>query len=228
MNPPKTIQELLQRCQHITNKSIGDLATELNVAIPENLLRAKGWIGQLIEAYLGADSTSKALPDFARLGIELKTIPVNSDGAPLESTYVCTVQSNESMLTWHDSWVYNKLKHVLWVPCLSSREIPIAQRVIQVPILWKMNAVTEEILRTDWEELMDMLQLGYAKELTSQFGTYLHIRPKAANSNVLTNYILADGTPTKIVPKGFYLRSSFTKMLLQKEFLNMKKDNELL
>lgn len=217
---PKNLQELQQRCQQIAGKTIGYLAKELQVTVPADLLQAKGWIGQLIETYLGASASSKALPDFPDLSVELKTIPVNSKNKPLESTYVCTVQSNQTMLQWRDSWVYNKLKHVLWVPCLASPELAITDRVINNPILWQMDPITEEILRTDWEELMDMLQLGYAKSLTAKHGTYLHIRPKAANSKVLIDYTDSDGNYTKIVPKGFYLRASFTQAILQQNLLN--------
>lgn len=212
---PRNLQELQQRCQQIAGKTIGYLAKELQVPVPKDLMQAKGWIGQLIEAYLGASASSKAMPDFPNLGIELKTIPINSQNKPLESTYVCTVQSNQTMLQWRDSWVYNKLKHVLWVPCLVSTKMAITDRIINKPILWPMDPETEEILRIDWEELMDMLQLGYAKNLTARHGTYLHIRPKAANSKVLIDYVDSDGNHTKIVPKGFYLRASFTQKILQ-------------
>jgi len=211
---PRNLQELQQRCQQIAGKTIGHLAEELQIIVPNDLMQAKGWIGQLIEACLGASASSKAMPDFPDLGIELKTIPVNAQNKPLESTYVCTVQSNETMLQWRDSWVYNKLKHVLWVPCLASPELAITDRIINMPILWQMDSATEDILRTDWEELMDMLQLGYAKSLTAKYGTYLHIRPKAANSKVLIDYVDSEGNNTKIVPKGFYLRSSFTHEIL--------------
>jgi DNA mismatch repair protein MutH len=217
---PRNLQELQQRCQQIAGKTIGHLAEELKISVPSDLMQAKGWIGQLIESYLGASASSKAMPDFPDLGIELKTIPVNLHLKPLESTYVCTVQSNEKMLQWRDSWVYNKLKHVLWVPCLASPELEITERTINRPILWHMDPETEDILRTDWEELMDMLQLGYAKSLTAKYGTYLHIRPKAANSKVLIDYVDAEGNNTKIVPKGFYLRSSFTRAILQQNYVD--------
>ena len=61
---------------------------------------------------------------------------------------------------------------------------------------------------------MEMLALGYGQNLSAKFGTYLHIRPKAANSKVLIDYITQDGISTKIVPKGFYLRPSFTQQIL--------------
>lgn len=215
IHAPRNLLELEQRCQQITGKSIGNIAAELNQNVPSNLVHAKGWMGQLIEMYLGATAASHAEPDFPHLGIELKTIPINQQFKPLESTYVCTVQTNQRALMWHDSWVYNKLKHVLWVPLISLPTMPVVERTIMQPILWQMDAETEEILRIDWEELMEMLQLGHAQILSAKYGTFLHIRPKAANSSTLIDYIDADGAPTKIVPKGFYLRTVFTQKILK-------------
>lgn len=206
---PENLQELQQRCQQIRDKSIGHLADELQIQVPANLLQAKGWMGQLLELYLGATGGSNAIHDFPELGVELKTIPVNTNLKPLESTYVCTVNLNETALNWHDSWVYNKLKHVLWVPVLATKELPINERKILTPFLWKMDAKTEDILRTDWEELMEMMVLGNGAKITAKYGTFLHIRPKAANSKVLIDYQDNDGNRTKIVPKGFYLRPNF-------------------
>jgi len=199
----------------MAGQSISHLAAKANLNIPTDLLHAKGWVGQLIEIYLGASSSSKALPDFANLGIELKTIPISAQNKPLESTYVCTVQTNAGTQAWRDSWVYNKLKHVLWVPIISSPDLAITNRIISKPFFWHMPEDTEDVLRTDWEELMEMLQLGYGTNLSAKYGTYLHIRPKAANSRVLVDYTDSEGNATKIVPKGFYLRSSFTHELLK-------------
>lgn len=212
---PQNIQELQTRCSQLAGRTIHSIAQELNLTIPKNLLHAKGWVGQLIETYLGTSAGNKALPDFPNLGIELKTIPVDRNTKPLESTYVCTVQTNQNVLYWRDSWVYQKLRQVLWVPILATPDLAIMNRVIGTPILWQMSEAIEEILRIDWEELMEMLELGHGKTLSAKFGTYLHIRPKAANSNVLINYVDEAGNNTKIVPKGFYLRSEFTARILQ-------------
>ncbi len=211
---PRNLQDLQSRCQQIAGKTIGHLAEELKLRVPNNLLQAKGWIGQLLEAALGASATSKAIVDFPELGVELKTIPISSGGKPLESTYVCTVQTNANAYQWRDSWVYQKLRHVLWVPFVADDNLPIPQRIIVQPFLWQMDPAMENILRTDWEELMDLLMLGEGKKLSAKFGTFLHIRPKAANNRILVDYLEHDGNHTKIVPKGFYLRTSFTQRLL--------------
>lgn len=87
--PPTSIDELLKRCQAIAGLSLGELATMANVAIPANLQRHKGWPGMLVELWLGATAGSKPQQDFPDLGVELKTIPIDAVGQPLETTYVC-------------------------------------------------------------------------------------------------------------------------------------------
>lgn len=214
INAPQNLQDLSLRCQQISGQTIGALARELNIPIPKNLLQAKGWMGQLLEHHLGATGTSHAVHDFPNLAIELKTIPVDAEIKPLESTYVCTLQTNEHAMNWRESWVYRKLHQVLWIPILGEKSSPIEARVVMTPLLWHMPPGIEAVLQTDWEELMELMQFGHGTQISAKYGTFLHIRPKAANSRVLTPYIENDGFSTKIVPKGFYLRPAFTKLVL--------------
>lgn len=44
------------------------------IVTPKDLKRDKGWIGVLLEIWLGASAGSKPEQDFAALGVELKTI----------------------------------------------------------------------------------------------------------------------------------------------------------
>lgn len=225
--PPQNLQELAERCQQLSGLSIAAIAQHLSIPTPQQdtLTHAKGWIGQLIERALGATSSSHAVHDFPQLAVELKTIPVNCDHKPLESTYVCTVHSNEAAKNWRDSWVYNKLKTVLWVPIVvTSTQAALHDRIVQAPILWHMDPASEQILRNDWEELMEMVQLGSATKIQAKFGTALHIRPKAANNKSLIDYIDLEGLATKIVPKGFYLRSAFTHKILLRAYASIAND----
>jgi len=214
--PPKSQDELLQRCQLMAGKTLGQLAKELEMIVPENLQRHKGWVGMLLEAYLGADAGNKAEPDFVDLGIEMKTLPINAQGQPKESTYVCTVSLQQSgELEWQDSWVRRKLSHVLWVPIEAEADIPLAERFVGNPWLWRPTQQQNDILMRDWNELMDRIVLGEQSEITAKEGEFLQIRPKAANSKVLATGISATGANEKINPKGFYLRTTFTRQLLE-------------
>ena len=215
VSPPQSQDELLTRCQVLAGKTLGQLAAELNVFVPEDLRRHKGWVGELLEKALGADAGNKAKPDFIGLGIEMKTLPLNAQGQPKESTYVCTVSMQQTgELRWQESWIKQKLSHVLWVPVEADNSIPLAERYIGQAFLWKPSMVQEAVLQRDWNELMDRIVLGEQDEITAKEGEYLQIRPKAANSHARAMGISSSGLKTKINPKGFYLRATFTRTLL--------------
>ena len=215
---PSCISELTSRFEALAGKKISDLASQHNIEIPKSLHHTKGWIGQLIELALGASAGNKAIPDFPTLGIELKTIPLNQNLQPCESTYVCTAPLKSTVINWEASTVYKKLRHVLWVPVEGQTKKPITERRIGTPFLWQPKAKQAAILQQDWEELMELLQLGGIESLSAKHGTYLQMRPKAANSSVLLNTFNDAGCMVQTVPKGFYLRAMFTKLILQQQF----------
>nr|WP_246072450.1 DNA mismatch repair endonuclease MutH [Catenovulum sediminis] len=212
---PQTEEELMQRAQSIAGLNLQQLAQLANVPVPDNLQRDKGWTGQLLEWHLGATAGSKPVPDFELLGIELKTIPVNRAGEPLETTYICVAPlTGCAGQTWPDSPVRIKLNRVLWVPILAERSIAVAQRIIGFPILWSPTVQEDLALQADWEELMDMIVLGQVDQITARTGEFLQIRPKAANSKVRTQGIGAHGQPIETLPRGFYLKKNFTRKIL--------------
>ena len=67
----------MHRVQMVAGMTLAELATSIDVNVPDNLQREKGWVGQLIEKVLGASAGNKPEPDFIELGIELKTIPLD-------------------------------------------------------------------------------------------------------------------------------------------------------
>ena len=73
---PETESELFARALDLAGSTLGQLGEKLGIAVPQELLRAKGWFGQALELFLGATARSRAAPDFEALGIELKTLPV--------------------------------------------------------------------------------------------------------------------------------------------------------
>ena len=117
-------------------------------------------------------------------------------------------------LTWEISHVRNKLSKVLWIPVEGEREIPLAERHVGSPLLWTPSEAEDEILKRDWEELMELIVLGNVEQITARHGEALHLRPKAANSRVLTEAYGASGKPIKTKPRGFYLRTQFTHNIL--------------
>ncbi|CNE85509.1 DNA mismatch repair protein [Yersinia nurmii] len=218
--PPVDEQQLVERAQALAGFTLGELAARADRPIPANLKRDKGWIGMLLEFYLGASAGSKPEQDFANIGIELKTIPISAQGKPLETTFVCVAPlTGNSGVTWESSHVRHKLARVLWIPVEGERQIPLAERRIGAPLLWSPNAEEEELLRRDWEELMDLIVLGKVESITARHGEVLQLRPKAANSRALTEAVGEKGQPILTLPRGFYLKKTFTAPLLARHFL---------
>ncbi|WP_168428681.1 DNA mismatch repair endonuclease MutH [Erwinia amylovora] len=218
--PPQDEDELLARASALAGYTLGELALRIGLPVPRDLKRDKGWVGMLLERYLGASAGSKPQQDFAEIGVELKTIPVDAAGRPLETTFVCVAPlTGNSGVTWHNSHVRHKLARVLWVPVEGERSIAPEQRRVGAAMLWSPNEDEERQLQSDWEELMDMIVLGKVDQLTARHGEVLQIRPKAANSKALTEAIGRNGQPVMTLPRGFYLKKTFTAPLLARHFL---------
>lgn len=214
-SPPQSVTELLQRADTLAGKTIGQIASQLEIVAPNDLKIQKGWQGQLIEAYLGADSGSLSQPDFNHLGIELKTLPIDLSGRVAESTYVCVVNLNDNqLLQWQASSVYKKLNHVLWVPVAKHPQGEVSQSIVATPFLWRPNANEIELLKSDWEHVMDLVSLGKVDQLNARVGEVLQVRPKAAHSRITTKAIGKQGESIDTLPRGFYLRAAFTQNLL--------------
>lgn len=216
---PQSLEELLDRAHQMAGLSLGQLAAGLSWPVPANLRRDKGWIGQLIEQELGALAGSRPEQDFLHLGVELKTIPIDSRGKPLETTYVCVAPLMDvGGLRWEQSLVKHKLEQVLWIPVEGERSIPLADRRIGTPVLWRPSTTESEQLRQDWEEIMELIAIGKVTGLTARHGEVLQLRPKAANAAAKTECIMEDGTTGLTNPRGFYLKTNFTQAILRQAF----------
>ncbi|MGQ0657679.1 MAG: DNA mismatch repair endonuclease MutH [Chromatiales bacterium] len=212
---PRDEAELLGRARAIAGLTLGAVAADLSCPVPQSLRRAKGWIGKLIESALGVTAGSRPEPDFADLGIEVKTVPIAPDARPAESTHVCAVSLHDaSAQRWDDSLVRRKLTRVLWVPVETDMRVQLAQRRVGQAVLWSPTEEQEQQLRCDWEELMELVALGHADAVSGELGVYLQLRPKAASGRSRAAATAPDGTPTAALPLGFYLRASFTAQIL--------------
>lgn len=212
---PQTEAELLQRCRLIEGLSFGQLASLLQLVIPMQQAKRKGWMGVAIEMALGTTAGNKSLPDFEHLGIELKTIPLITPELPAESTFITSIP----LLTihqqqWKTSQCYHKLKRILWIPLEGDKQIPFQQRRIGRGYLWSPTVEQEAILATDWQELTILITTGRLEEISASQGEYLQVRPKAANAKSLCYGFDQEGNKILTLPRGFYLRRSFTKTLI--------------
>ncbi len=217
---PYSVEELLNRCRQLAGLNLSDLARQTHSVLPASPVHAKGWVGQQAEKFLGASAGSKAEPDFPDLGIELKTLPLNGNGQPQESTYVCHIQlMTLNQQTWQQAWVNKKLQRVLWLPYEASKATEYGKRKIGHAILWQPSPNQAQQLQQDWEEIMEKLCMGEQQQLSAHHGQFLQVRPKAANAKALTHAYDEQGELCQTLPLGFYLRPSFTREILENSYL---------
>lgn len=209
--PPRTIDELLARARHL----VGTPLTALRGSSHADPIRTKGTAGELLERALGATGTGRMV-DFPDLGVELKTIPVTEELAPIESTYVCTLSlADADEQEWESSWVRKKLARVLFVPLVGAAGIPWPERVVGEPLLWSPTSEQEAVLRGDFDDVVGLIGIGRIEELTAHAGRWLQVRPKARDGSVRTQAWDPSGETIATVPRGFYLRTRFTAALLR-------------
>ena len=208
MAPPQSIDELLARARALDGMRVGDL-----VDLRGSAVRRKGKVGEAVERALGASPARGATLDFPALGVELKTVPVSVDGRPSESTFVCAVQLIDAdRAEWETSWVRAKLARVLWVPIVRDA---LGNKKVGYPVLWSPTVEQEEGLRADFEELFGAIAIGGIEGVTAHVGRWLQLRPKAADGRARTLSLGPDDQLVTTMPRGFYLRASFTRTLLR-------------
>lgn len=217
--PPEDLAALQRRARALAGCTLGELAAWAGLPAPTHLGRQKGYVGQLLERCLGAGASNRAEPDFAHLGVELKTLPVDSRGDPMQSTYVTKVPLCDlGALEWRRSPVYAKLRRVLWVPVQAERWIPLARRAVGQAFLWEPSAEEEQLLQADWEYHLGRVRAGEVNAIQGGDGAVLQVRPKARDGRTTTVATLPDSGRQLTRPCGFYLRPAFTRYLIERYF----------
>jgi DNA mismatch repair protein MutH len=223
------IDTLLAHARALVGVELGELADALGLPVPVGQVRTKGWSGQVIEHELGVALGGARGPDFAALGIELKTVPVRPSGAgdfegpgaiwePLESTAVCQIDpvaiAGES---WESSYVREKLTRVLFVVlAVPGGARSVGERRVAAVRLWSPTADETRALRDDFELFVrEYYRGGSAAESTSNLGAVLQVRPKGRDAADLRDAYDATGRPSRVGKHGFYLRPTFVARILR-------------
>ncbi|HEX2660514.1 MAG TPA: MutH/Sau3AI family endonuclease [Polyangia bacterium] len=214
---PDALGALLAHARALIGVELGDLAEQLGVPVPVGAVHTKGWPGQVIEHELGVETGGARGPDFAALGIELKTVPVDQNLVPLESTAVCQIDpvaiAGDS---WDSSYARKKLARVLFVALQTQRGQPVESRRVSAVTLWTPSRVENDLLRADFELFVrEYFRRGRADAITGHLGRVLQVRPKGKNAADRRDGYDEQGRPTRVGKCGFYLRPAFVASLLR-------------
>ena len=216
--PPATEAELRLRLRRLAGLPLGAIAAAHGVALPAEARRSKGIVGQLLERALGASAGSRAEPDFPGLGIELKTIPVDARGRPRESCFVASLDLASFDRRWEGSGVAKKLARVAWVAVEAAPAVPLAERRCGAALIWSPSEEEARALRSDYEEIVELIDEGFGAGVTGHRGAVLQLRPKGRSAAHLRWALDEEGAPVRTAPRAFYLRPAFTEAILRRHF----------
>jgi DNA mismatch repair protein MutH len=217
--PGGAVAALLSHARALVGVELGELADGLGLPVPQGRVRTKGWSGQIIEQELGVAAGGARGPDFAALGIELKTVPVDLALAPLESTAVCQIDPVAiAAESWETSYVRAKLARVLFVALeVGEGARSVGERRVAAVRLWSPDAAEERTLRADFELFVrDYFRRGRTADITGHLGVALQVRPKGRNAADTRAAYDAAGNPARVGKCGFYLRPAFVRAVLSR------------
>lgn len=207
MIEPTSERELLSRAHGLAGRTIDELSLAHARA---SRAGHKGFVGSLIERALGLVQRG-AGPDLPSLGIELKTIPIATDGRPRESTFVCMVPRDGLDREWNDSAPHAKLARVLFVPV--ERD---GARRVGMAFFWSPSDGDEATLASDWTELAGLLRTRGHEHVSAHHGQLMQVRPKARNAASRWRATGDDEAPMLALPRAFYLRRRFVASILSR------------
>ncbi len=216
ITPPQNFDELIANLNFIVGKSLTELAEFARLPVPIDTLHGKGFTGELIEQCLGASAANQSIPDFPELGLELKSIPVDDNLCPLESTFLCYAPlTGIRHYSFETSPLYSKITRVLFVLIRASRELDFDERVVLGYFFYTPTEEELNIVRNDFNELYELVKTGNVEKINARIGQIIQMRPKGANGKVLTECIGPNGEIIKTRPRGFYMRRAFTQKLIK-------------
>jgi len=156
------------------NKLVGKTINNIITSSPyKNVYKTKdkGNIGKIIEKHwFDIEPNSSPLPDFEKVGIELKIIPLLQQKTKIavkERTKICSIDYNKLILeTWEQSHAKKKLNKILFIYYLYNKE-SIKNSLIKKVDLWELGQDNNEfIIKYDWLSVQQKVKEGYAHELS--------------------------------------------------------------
>ena len=213
----ETPEELLYKSKEAEGKTFGEI--DKTGRIQNN--KAKGGLGQIVEeSFFGYEINSKSEADFSELGIELKVTPVkeNKNG---------TLSAKErlvlNIINYHEEvrkdfytssfWKKNKKLLILfyqWLPNIERANYKIIKSYLH-----NYSQEDLEIIKHDWETIVNKVKDGLAHELSEADTTYLAACTKGANKKSLRSQPYND---IPAMQRAYSLKQSYMTTLIRKVF----------
>ena len=203
------IDSIVEYATKLVGHSLRDFVPVDRLADPH---RRRGSFGNAVEEYyFKYELNSDSSPDFAEVGLELKTTPVkkNSKGELVsKERLVFTMIDYMSVVDedFEHSQFLKKASDVLLITYLYEPEKDVLDYVIEAVARWGLPEEDIPQIRHDWETVVNKIRSGRAEDISSGDTLYLEACTKAKDATVRRAQPFSD-VPAK--PRAWALKASY-------------------
>lgn len=182
----------------------------------------KGRLGELIEEnHFGLKINNEARPDFATLGVELKTSPIreNSKGELVAKERISLGMIDYFQIIqerFHTSGFWKKSEHLLIIFYLHNSSKDFIDREIQLADVWNFTQSDLIIIQQDWNFIRTKVKYGLAHELSEGDTMYLGAATKGVNKSSLREQ--PNGS-IRAKSRAYSLKTTYVNRIIQ-QWLN--------
>jgi len=209
IEPERFDEAILSRLRQYVGRPLTAIMQSLSIGD----LRGKAKGAVIVRRALGLSDTT-VVEEFARLGLEVKTVRLSPAGRPYEAMSFPAFRYSELVAEdWEDSDLLSRLNRLLIVPIVGEdRDTPFEDCILRQPFFWTPSADELRVIEREWAMFKSEIASGHADDLTPASRTQLvHVRPKGRNRSD------TDDAPGigPVVKKCFWLNKDYVERVVR-------------
>jgi len=211
---PQNKDSVLAYAKKLTGNS---LRTSCHASIIEHGYTGKGNFGQILEKfYFMYEPNSDALPDFAEIGMELKSSPLkklsNREYRSKERLVLNVINYLEvATQKFETSSFWKKNAHLLLIFYFREEGMDILDYMIKLVDEWTFPSRDLEIIKNDWQIITNKIASGHAHELSEGDTFYLGACTKGGKGGNLRRQY---GVDTLAKQRAYSLKQGYVNHII--------------
>ena len=225
-----TEAEILEKAKEAIGETFGSYDINNRLASKGN----KGGLGQIIEEGLfGYEINSRKGADFEEANVELKVTPFKKNKNSKKESYSAKERLVLNIIDYmsigkedfYDSDFWKKNQTLLLMFYLYEKELERSDYKIKDVILYKYPEEDLEIIKDDYEYILNKIMSGKAHELSEADTMYLGACSKGASKNSLRSQPYSE---VDAMQRAFSLKQSYMTSILRNYVLGDKKNEKII
>lgn len=213
---PTNVTSIVEYAQRLVGHTLRDFVYVEELA---DTRRRRGSFGNAVEEYyFKYDLNSDSNPDFAEVGLELKTTPVkkNSRGELVsKERLVFTMIDYDGVVKedFEHSQFLKKSRDILLITYLYEPDKNALDYIIEAAARWGLPEEDIPQIKKDWETVVEKVRSGHAEDISGGDTLYLEACTKAADSTVRRSQPFSD---VLAKPRAWALKASYMTAVQRK------------